>query len=90
MTEAEVSGNFAAVLQKIGHGEEVIVDRDGLAVAVIGPAQQGSARPLSESIAIARRLEKERGYAALPDPEFADDMEEIVRNRQPWNPASWE
>jgi len=29
MTEAEVAGDFAAVLRKIGHGEEVVVDRNG-------------------------------------------------------------
>jgi hypothetical protein len=44
---------------------------------------------LSESIAIARQRERERGAAVL-DPDFAEDMEEIVRNRQLWNPTSWD
>jgi hypothetical protein len=45
---------------------------------------------LSESIAIARQREKERGYAAVLDPDFAEDVEDIVRNRQLWNPTSWD
>jgi antitoxin (DNA-binding transcriptional repressor) of toxin-antitoxin stability system len=89
MTEAEVSGNFSAVLQKIGCGEEVVVDRDGQPVAVIRTPPAAD-RLLSESIAIARQRERERGYAVTLDPDFAADVEEIVRNRQPWNPASWE
>jgi antitoxin (DNA-binding transcriptional repressor) of toxin-antitoxin stability system len=90
MTEAEVANDFAAVLRKIGHGEEVVVDRDGRPVAIIKPADADPGRWISQSIAIARQREQERGYAAVPDPDFADDLEEIVRNRQLWNPTSWE
>ncbi len=46
--------------------------------------------PKSESIAIARRIEQERGYPVVLDPDFAEDVEEIIRDRQLWNPASWE
>ena len=45
---------------------------------------------LSESIAIARQREKERGSPAVLDPDFAEDMEEIVGNRQLWKPTSWD
>ena len=31
-----------------------------------------------------------RGYAVTLDPDFAANVEEIVRNRQPWNPPSWD
>lgn len=68
MTEAEVTGNFAAVLRPVS------------------PAR----RTFSERIALAQRREKERGYAVTLDPDFAADVEEIIRNRQPWNPPTWD
>ena len=89
MTEAEVSQNFAAVMEKIQRGAEVIVERDAQPVAVI-KAPQRPGRTTSESIAIAKQREQERGYTITLDPDFAADVEEIVRDRQPWNPPSWD
>jgi hypothetical protein len=56
-------------------------------VAIMKPAEQPG-RLLSESIAIARQRESERGSGAVLDPDFAGDMEDIVRNRPPWNPTT--
>ncbi len=89
MTEAEVSRDFAAVLRKIGDGEEVVVDRNGQPVAIIRPADEGP-RTFSELIALATRREKERGYAITLDDDYAADVEQIVRERKPWAPRSWE
>ena len=89
MTEAEVAGNFSAVLRKIGHGEEVVVDRDGQPFAVITPAD----RPpytLSELIARADERQKERGCAVVLDDDYAADVEQIVHERKPWTPRSWD
>lgn len=33
---------------------------------------------------------KELGYEPRMDPAFAADLEEIIRNRKPWNPPAWE
>jgi antitoxin (DNA-binding transcriptional repressor) of toxin-antitoxin stability system len=52
MTEAEVSSDFAAVLRKIGDGEEVVVDRNGKPLAIIKPAEQDPLA-LSDLIALA-------------------------------------
>lgn len=89
MTEAEVSGDLGAVLKRIGHGEEVVVDRNGQPVAIIRPAEQ-QARTLSELIALAEQREKNRGYAITLDEDYAADIEQIVRERKPWTPRSWE
>jgi antitoxin (DNA-binding transcriptional repressor) of toxin-antitoxin stability system len=85
MSEAEVSGDFAAVLRKIGHGEEVVVDRNGQPIAIIKSADQAP-RTLSELIALAGQREKERGYAITLDDDYAADVEQIVRERKPWAP----
>src|SRR5947209_3672756 len=89
MTEAEVSGDFAAVLRKIGQGEEVVVDRNGQPVAIIRPADQ-EPRTFSDLIALAEQRENERGYAITLDEDYAADVEQIVRDRKPWTPRSWE
>jgi hypothetical protein len=67
----------------------VVIEQDHRPVAVIR-APQEPGWTLSESIAIAKRREQERGYAVTLDPDFAADVEEIVRNRQPWNPPPWD
>ena len=89
MTGAEVARDFAAVLEKVRQGLEVVVEHDDRTVAVIKPVK-GPGRPIDECIALARQHEKERGYAVTLDPDFAADVEEIVRNREPWNPPAWD
>jgi antitoxin (DNA-binding transcriptional repressor) of toxin-antitoxin stability system len=89
MTEAELARDLHGVLEKVRQGAEVVIEQDHRPVAVIKP-HQGPGRMLSECIALAEQREKERGYAVTLDPDFAADVEEIVRNRQPWNPPSWD
>ncbi len=89
ISEAELERDLHAVLEQVRQGVEIVVEQDHRPVAIMKPAEQAG-RLLSESIAIARQREKEHGSAAILDPDFARDMEEIVRNRQPWNPASWD
>jgi antitoxin (DNA-binding transcriptional repressor) of toxin-antitoxin stability system len=86
MTEAEVTRDFAAVLQKIQQGAEVIVEQDHRPVAVIRPPKR-SGRPISECIASA----KAGGSKVTLDGGFAADVEEGIGERQkPWNPPSWD
>ena len=47
-------------------------------------------RTISECIALAEAHEKETGDAPVLDADFAADVEEIVRNRKPWNPLTWD
>jgi antitoxin (DNA-binding transcriptional repressor) of toxin-antitoxin stability system len=89
MTEAELARDLHGVLEKVRQGAEVVIEQDHRPVAVIKP-HQGPGRMLSECIALAEQREKERGYAVTLDPDFAADVEEIVRYRQPWNPPSWD
>ena len=86
MSEAEVSKNFAAVLEKVRQGAEVVVEQDHRPVAVIRPPQR-SGRLISECIASA----KASGSTVTLDGGFAADVEEGIRSRQqPWNPRSWD
>jgi hypothetical protein len=47
-------------------------------------------RTASECIALAKAHEEESGQAPTLDPDFAADVEEIIRNREPWKPPSWD
>ena len=89
MSEAEVANDFAAVLYKIQDGAEVIVDRNGQPVAII-KAPQPKPGTFSELVLKAEQREKERGYAITLDKEYADDVEQIVHDRKPWLPRSWD
>lgn len=89
ISEAELARDLHAVLEKVRQGAEVIVERNHQPLAVLrAPVLQP--RTISECIALAEQREKERGYAVTLDPEFAAEVEQIVRNRKPWNPSSWD
>ncbi len=90
VSEAELARDLHAILEQVRQGGEVVVEQDQLPVAIMKPMPQQPGRLLSESIAIAKQRENERGHAAVLDPDFADDVEDLVSNRQMWNPTSWD
>jgi antitoxin (DNA-binding transcriptional repressor) of toxin-antitoxin stability system len=84
MTEAEVTNNFGAVLEKLQQGAEVVVEQDHRPVAIIRLPKR-SGRPISECIASA----KASGSKVTLDDGFAADVEAAIRSRQqPWNPGA--
>lgn len=86
MTDSDVISNFAAVLQKIREGIEVVVEQNHRPVALIrSPLPEG--RLLSECIALAEA----RGTTAVPDEGFMKDVAEGIAERsKPWIPPTWE
>ena len=79
------------MLARVRDGAEIVIESDTSAVAILRPAGSGfRPRLLSESIALAKKHAQELGYEPSIDPEFAVDLEEIIRNRKPWNPPAWE
>lgn len=88
VSEADAARDLAGLLQHVQAGTEVIIERDAQPLAVIRAAAPAR-RTISECIALAEAHERETGQAPVLDPDFAADVEEIVRNRKPWNPATW-
>jgi len=85
MTEAEVTANFAAALEKVRQGVEVVVDADHQAVAVLKPVAPPR-RKISECIAM---LSAES--TATIDAAFASDVEAaIAAHREPLEPPAWD
>ncbi|MGD0776481.1 MAG: hypothetical protein ABSC05_27000 [Candidatus Solibacter sp.] len=81
--------DLAAILKRVQAGAEVPIERDEQPLAVIRPAAP-TRRTISQCIALAEAHEKEARQAPVLDPDFAADVEEIVRNRKPWNPPTWD
>jgi len=91
MSEAEVARDLHAVLEKVRQeGVEVIVEQDHRPVAVI-KTPQGPGRKISECIARAKAYEEKLGYAPVPDPGFATDVQAAINaHREPLNPPEWD
>jgi antitoxin (DNA-binding transcriptional repressor) of toxin-antitoxin stability system len=89
VNEADAVRDLASVLRKVRAGAEVIIEHNAQPLAVIRPAAPVR-RTISECIALAEGHERETGQAPVLDPDFAADVEEILRNRKPWNPPSWD
>lgn len=86
MTDSEVSSDFAAVLEKVRTGMEVVVEQDHRAVALIRSPMPES-RLLSQCIALAEK----RGTTAIPDEGFMNDVTGgIAGHSKPWTPPIWE
>lgn len=82
ISEEEAARDFAGLMARVRAGAEVIIESGSAPIALVRPAAPAS-RSVSESIAIAEARTRERGYPAVMDPDFAADMEEIIRNRKP-------
>ena len=90
ISEAEAASDFALVMTRVREGAEVIIERDAKPVALVRPADAVRGRPISESIALAEAHAKELGYEPTMDPDFAADLEEIIKSRKPRNISTWE
>jgi antitoxin (DNA-binding transcriptional repressor) of toxin-antitoxin stability system len=87
--EAEAASDFAALMARVRPGVKVIIENGARPVAVLHAAEP-LRRSISECIALARVHEEETGKAPVLDPDFAEDVEEILSHRKPWNPPAWE
>ena len=90
ITEAELARDIHAVLAKVQEGIEVIVEQDDRPVAVI-KTPLGPGRKISECIALAKAYEEKLGYAPVPDPDFAKDVQAAIdAHSEPLNPPAWD
>jgi hypothetical protein len=90
ITEDELARDTHAILVKVQGGIEVIIEQDHRPVAVI-KMPQGPGRKISECIALAKAYEEKLGYAPVPDPDFAKDVQAAIDvHSEPLNPPSWD
>ena len=85
MTEAEVTNNFAAALEKVRQGLEVVVENGRQVIAVLKPAEPPR-RKISECIAMLPA-----DSTATIDADFANDVEAaIAAHRESLEPPAWD
>jgi antitoxin (DNA-binding transcriptional repressor) of toxin-antitoxin stability system len=85
MTEAEIAGNFAAAIEKVKQGLEIVVEHGRQPVAVLKAAEP-LRRTLSECIALLPA-----DSTATIDEDFAADVEAaIAAHREALEPAAWD
>jgi hypothetical protein len=85
----DASRDFAGLMAMVRSGAEVIIEDGAYPPAVLRSAEPVR-RTISECIELARKHEAETGFSPVLDSDFADDVAEIVRNRKPWTPPSWD
>ena len=93
ISEAEAASDFAGVLARVRAGAEIVIEgRDPIVVIRAGEVcvEPVRGRLLSESIALAKAHARELGYEPTLDPDFAADLEEIIKSRKPREISSWE
>ena len=78
-----------AILFKHLAGAEIVIENGKRPVAVLHAAEPVR-QSISDCIALAKAHEEETGKAPILDPDFAEDVEEILSYRKPWNPPVWE
>jgi antitoxin (DNA-binding transcriptional repressor) of toxin-antitoxin stability system len=85
MTEFEVARDFAAALDKVRDGAEIVVERGNQPVAIIrAPGRSG--RLVAD---ILRDAEQQNSDLTL-DAAFGADLEDVIASPQPGKPPSWE
>lgn len=91
ISEAEAESDFRSVLARVREGVEVVIESNngGSPLAVVRPAIPEH-RTISQSIALAEAHAKELGYEPRMDPEFAADLEDIIKNRMPRDVSPWD
>ncbi|MGA2205263.1 MAG: hypothetical protein ABSG10_00890 [Terracidiphilus sp.] len=87
--EAEAARSLSALMMRAYAGEEIVIDNGALTV-VLTPSLAPRRRSVSECIALARSHEETASETPVLDADFAADVEEIARNRKPWNPPEWD
>jgi antitoxin (DNA-binding transcriptional repressor) of toxin-antitoxin stability system len=89
LSSAEAIRDIAAILDRVEHGAEVIVEKDDHPVVLIQPAPRPG-RLLSECIALAEKYEQELGYAPTLDDGFGSDLEEIIASHREPLTSQWD
>ena len=87
ISEAEATADVAALLQRVRVGDDVEIRG---VESTIRLSSEPKPRLLSEVIAALRTRERERGEPLRMGEEFADDLEYIVKSREPMPPSAWD
>ncbi len=89
ISEIEAARDFANLLARVRSGEKFIIEADGKPVAILESFYPVH-RTIDETLALLRERTKERGHELIMDDDFAADVSERIRNRQPRDRSYYE
>ncbi len=89
ISEAEAARNFSGLMARVRAGAEVIID-DGSSGVRLSAMPLKAGRLLSESISLAEACGASDGFEPVLEPDYAEDVREIVNRREPRNTSSWD
>jgi len=84
LTATEAARDFSGLLDRIEAGEEAVIERHSEPVAIIAPVAHAPRR-ISDCMAVALARP-----SSSPDPDFAADLEDIIRGNPAVEPPSWD
>jgi len=88
---AEAARDLRELLNRARSGEEIVIDDDSAMPVRLAPAPLPiDRRSIEETIARVQTRDKERGFPAVMDEDFAADMREIIANRKPRDTSAWD
>lgn len=90
ISEADAARDLPGLLARLRAGAEIVIAKEASPAVVLRVAVEPRGRLLSESIALAEAHAKEVGYEPVMDPEFAADLEEIIRKRKHRDTSAWD
>ena len=83
VTATEAARKFSEILNRVAYkGESFVVERGGRPVCEISPAAKSKKFTGADFLELIRTVPR-------PDDQYFEDVEEIVRNRQPVAPSPW-
>jgi hypothetical protein len=82
VSEADAAGDLPGLPARACAGAEIVIESDVHPAPVLRAAEPPR-RSISECVALAKKHEEETGEAPVLDPDFAADVEEIIRNASP-------
>lgn len=84
VTATELARNLSDILNRVEYrGEHFIVERNGKAIARLGPPEPRSQPTVRDFLETIERLPR-------LGPDFADDLEEILAAQSTTEPPEWE
>jgi antitoxin (DNA-binding transcriptional repressor) of toxin-antitoxin stability system len=86
ISEAEAARDFAAVMDYVRAGAEVVIDNDASPVAVLRPATNPNLRRLSESLKMARA----RASEVTLDGTFERDLMDVINGQREPIKSEWD
>lgn len=88
--ENEAARDLPGLLARVRAGEEIVTEKEASPAVVLRVAVEPRGRLLSESLALAEAHAREMDHEPVMDPDFAADLEEIIRNRRPRDTSAWD